>query len=99
MDDIDRLRPIIDAAAKEAAKEASEETLRDVFKLFGVDLTNVAAINRFRADLIFARKQREISERARSIAFRTVIAAVVAGVFSGAAWAGKVIITAVWGGS
>lgn len=93
--DLDQLRPVIEATAKEAA----EETLAETFKLLGVDLTDVSAINRFRADLVFARKQREISERARSIAFRAVIVAAVAGAFSGFGWAVKVILTANQGGS
>lgn len=45
-------------SVKTIAEEAAEKAVRDTFFLLGVDITDVASVNEFRADLQFGRTLR-----------------------------------------
>lgn len=77
MDD-DGLRHTIEAAAEAAA----ERTIRDTFRVLGVDLADQGQLNEFRADLDFVRKRRHFYEKSSWRAWLVVLTVVVAGAVS-----------------
>lgn len=68
------LRSIAEDAAEQAADKAIERT----FGLLGVDITNQDHVNEFRADLIYARSLRRMSERVWGKAVLVVVTAGIA---------------------
>lgn len=66
-------------AIEEAAELAAKETVRETFRLFGVDIEDQDQVNAFRADLIYARKLRKLSDGAVGTAARVIITAIVGG--------------------
>lgn len=71
----------------EIATLAAHETVRETFRLFGVDIDDQQQVNAFRADLIYARKIRQLSEKAGTVAWRVFITAIVTGAIA-ALWQG-----------
>lgn len=68
---------------------SDQPDLRQTFRALGVDIDDQDSLNAFRADLVYARRQRRLSERAKLIALRTVVTAVVTGAVGGAGLAIK----------
>lgn len=64
---------------REVAKEAAKEAVKETFSLLGVDITEQDEINDFRADLVFARKQRRMSEAVKSRVVMMVVLGVTIG--------------------
>ena len=70
--------PLINQAAERAAREAVRET----FRLLGIDIDEQGEVNDFRADLVYARKMRRLSEKTAVAAFIALAAAVGGGIVS-----------------
>lgn len=68
--------------AETIAKAAAKATVRETFRLLGVDLDNQQSVNDFRADLVYARKIRRLSEKTGSIALLVMISAIVTGMLA-----------------
>ncbi len=66
----------MDPKIKAVAEEAAQKTIRETFKLLGVDTECVESVNEFRADLIFARELRRTKETAAARIFYVVIGVV-----------------------
>lgn len=58
---------------REAAEQASHKTMRDLFKLLGVDIDEQDDINDLRADLIYAREMRKMSKTIWSKAVLVIV--------------------------
>lgn len=56
--------PVNHSEAVEIAETAAKETLRQTFRLLGVDIDDIESVNTFRADLVHARRLRRMSEKA-----------------------------------
>lgn len=79
MNDADRERTLV---AREIARSAAHEVLREAFQLFGVDITRQDSVNEFRDDLIHTRRARRLSERIASIVVLSAIPLVLLGILA-----------------
>lgn len=66
-------------AIEQAAELAAKQAVRDTFRLLGVDIEDQDQVNAFRADLVYARKLRKLSDGAFGTAARVIITAIVGG--------------------
>jgi alkanesulfonate monooxygenase SsuD/methylene tetrahydromethanopterin reductase-like flavin-dependent oxidoreductase (luciferase family) len=68
-----------------AAKEASRQTIAELFNTFGINITNMDEASEFRKDVQWIRRMRVGSSRAGSTFFFTFISA-IAGAFAIGVW-------------
>lgn len=71
------------------AEAAADKAVGKVFSLLGVDITDQAQLNEFRADLVHARKMRHLWERGGFRIFMVMLSLTVVGAV-GMAWSGFV---------
>ena len=62
------------------ARQAAQETIRETFRLFGVDVYEQEQVNSMRADLAFTRHLRKTGDKSKSVIVGIVIASVLYGV-------------------
>ena len=65
--------------AAEAAELAAKDALAQTFRLFGLDIFDQDQVNEFRADLIYARRLRKLSDRVSVVMVWSVGGGIVAG--------------------
>lgn len=68
--------------AGQLAHSAARLAVRETFKLFGLDIDDQDAVNAFRADLIYARRLRKMSDGASNITFKIIVGSIVVGISS-----------------
>lgn len=71
--------------AEDAAERAADKTVRELFRLLGVDIASQDQLNEFRADLVHARKMRRLWDRAGGHVLMIIIS-IATGAFLVAMW-------------
>lgn len=72
-------QPLKRGEAQDIARQAAEETVSNLFRTLGVDVTNQKDLNDLRADLDHSRKIRQASTRSARHALMIFVGAVVLG--------------------
>lgn len=87
----------LDWRTRELVKAVAEQSVRETFRLLGVDMADQDAVNSMRDDLRFTRAQREVSEKRRDEMRKGTLTGVVT-IVTGAIMGGGAVLWAILGG-
>lgn len=71
---------VAEAELQQVARLSAQNAVRETFRNFGVDIEDQQQVNDFRADLVWSRRSRKMSEQVGGRALLTVVSILTGGV-------------------